>query len=612
MASGEIFNVWFPGNQIFSYNDGVTRTLTTLTTPTGTITGERFSIPNREAGFGITFDMIQPPLQITKPPKICYSSDKACLFGIKDSEGWLWAAPMPVQELCKERGWEWAQFSLAEVQDDSKASETAPEFPSAGFIQAFQFYGAQDVHGDVNNQQPVVISIAYIAGRSPKAATTGNIRSFQLRVRSPQAHQLKVGDVRLVRGSRNELRYLGTLPFGYMEGGPGRSAVSNAPYRGPFLAGYQSGTPWVDLKNESMLSSMLDFMLDAQNEFRNRHPGNLFGPFMHCFLPETWDSEQTGQPNTWVWDAPDGNPSWSGWQYRAFDGMAHTFYEAFKNESAVVLKAKQVSENFLNWIYTWMRNNPQAPGVPNNWAPPGWEVGLPFPAGSYLDPKYSGEPISHDIALVLKGAVFCALAGSPIDMCKYVIKRCVDMLWEAQVRSTTHPMEGSFPANPMSLDFDNPATLWMNFGFHIGEILDALALLYQNPDLYEEELVPEPEVKTTGQIWSNYGTTSLADPITVNSTEIVLRDASRFPLPEDDEFFLITIDDRTRYEIIKVGEREGNVLKNIVRGWEGTQIQSFEPGTLVEVRVTKDTLFSFHQEFPFNLTETFEADLARG
>lgn len=88
-----------------------------------------------------------------------------------------------------------------------------------------------------------------------------------------------------------------------------RNRLSVLPYRGPIVAGYQSGTPWVATENAAMLDGMLDFMLEAQEQFRFRNPDQVFGPWMHIYLQALWDCEQNGEIDTWVWDGPDGQPS---------------------------------------------------------------------------------------------------------------------------------------------------------------------------------------------------------------------------------------------------------------------------------------------------------------
>lgn len=472
------FNTWLPGDKIFAFNDGAPRTLGYKETASGgSMLAATFTIPNAQAGFGITYDMVSPVFAITKPPKVFYASTAAFNFSIKDSDGWVWRAPCPQQDQLKERGWEWAQFSLAPVQEVVKDGMTPPAAPSTGNILLFQFNGGDGVHGS-ENDIPQSISISYVAARTPVPASVGTIRMASLLDKNANAHILKVGDVDLVGGSRREIKYLGTLPFGLMIGGPSRSRLANIPFRGPYIAGYQSGTPWVDIGDETRLEFMLDFMLESQLQFQNRSPSALLGPFMHSYLPATWDSEQYGTLDTWVWDGPDGNPAWNGWQYRAFDAMSATWQLAVEKTLSLPVqeKARVICTRFLEWIADWMKANVKAYYIPSSWGPNGWTQGVPLPPDSYLDP-HGNSLEAHDLALVLKGAIFCAKAGADQATCMYVIAQCLQSLTLAQSHGERDPMRGCFTLNPT--DFES-------YSFHQGEIMDALALAMRNPELLPE------------------------------------------------------------------------------------------------------------------------------
>lgn len=463
------FNTWLPGDKVYTFNGGATRQLQYVEmTDGGTLLSETFSVPDQESGFGFTFDMVQPPIEITKPPVVMYSSSAEGKFSLKDSDGWMWTARCPKQPKLTLRGWAWDRFSLDPVQDNTG---TLPESPSIGPIQAFQFSAA-----DGATNFPFVVSIAYVTSRVPETFTSGNIRSMRFVNENPEEHTWKVGDVTVVNGTRKPVNYVGSLPFGYMVGGPTRSRVSAAPYRGPYIAGYQSGVPWVEIGNVTELSKMLDFMLESQIQFQQRSPTNLLGPFMHCYLPATWDSEQTGTLDTWVWDAPDGNPAWNGWQYRAIDAMSRTWQDMVEKgiySLDMLNKIRTINTRFMDWMVEWLTDNPEANYIPSDWGPPGWTQGQPLPPDSYLVPHGTKrEP--HDLALVLKSAIACARAGYDEAKCKYVINRMVTALQTIQVQDPLSPMRGAFTLNPEEYDV---------YGFQQGEILEALALAVQNPDL---------------------------------------------------------------------------------------------------------------------------------
>lgn len=467
-------NVWLPGNDYYDFNDGVVSEVKYGNTTSGNMLCQSFTIPNAQAGFGITFDMVTPNFNITKPPVIRYSSTSAMVLVLKDSDNWLWTAPCPAQDLLIERGWSWSRFILHSVQENTGEPPTAP---ASGSIKSFQISGASGVHGS-NNDESQTIEIAYIAGKSPEVTSVGNIRKFVITDTYSGAHTLKIGNVELIGGSRKEIKYLGALPFGLQMNGP-KNRLSPLPYRGPLVAGYQSGTPWIYLNDNAKLTKLLEFMSDAQVQFNERSPDNIMGPWMHIYLPALWDCEQNGAIDSWVWDGPDGNPAWDGWQYRAIDAMGHTWYLA--NESTTINSTNKallttICTRFLDWLYQWLVDHPTAVGVPNDWKPAGWNQGTPLSPDRCLEPKQTNYPSSHDNCLALKGAVFSTLAGYDQTKGKFIIHKCIQFLKPVQVADASD-MRGAFTLNPAG---------WEVYGFEQGEILDALALCKQHPELLQE------------------------------------------------------------------------------------------------------------------------------
>lgn len=460
-------NTWLPGDNTYAFppeDPGVTLSLVTADIGGGAQgLVQRAVIADSGSGFGTTFDMVSPPWEATQPPKIAYRADRDMTLVVKDAAGWLWAAPMRAQATMAERGWSWNRFALHTVQENTGSLPTAP---AAGVIQLYQIQGAESI------SYPATVDIAYIAARTPARAVAGSIRKARITSKESGAITLKVGDVVLQHGIRDEVRYLGALPFGLQKNGPSRTGRAPTPYRGPFIAGYQSGTPWVKLGDAARLGAMLDFMAESQLQFAARHPQGLLGPFMHAFLPATWDSQQVGPVNSWVWDAPDGNPAWPGWQWRAFDSMGATWAAivARGGMPTQAAKAALVCGRFIDWLHGWLMARPEADYLPSSWGPPGWSQGVPLPASSYLDPQGTTlEP--HDVALAMKGALYSFKAGADQAKCRAIVRRCARMLQAAQVGGTG-PMRGAFSLSPST---------FKAYGFQQGEILDALALALRTP-----------------------------------------------------------------------------------------------------------------------------------
>lgn len=475
-------NTWLPSNDHFSFGSGVVKTLTKKSKSDGTsVVCASFSIPNSTSGFGVIKENISPAFNLTKPPKISYSSSSAMVLVIKDSIGWLWAAPCPLQTTVAERGWSWDKFAPHSYQENVGPMPSSP-FP--GVIQAFQFGGADGVHKDSNNPSvpvPQSIHIEYIASVTPVSAGTGNIRKFVLTDINPQAHTLKVGRVELLGGSRTPIKYLGALPFGIQQNGP-RNRLSSQPYKGPLVAGYQSGVPWVILGDNEKLRNLLLFLKDSQTEFTTRNAAEtgsagIVGPWMHIYLPAVWDCEQNGPIDSWVWDGPDGNPAWDGWQYRIIDAMGRTWAECYNKpeiSSENKILVSQICTAFLDWLHSWLLGNTDKSGVPNNWNPTGWSQGTPLPSNRGLVPKFTSTS-NHDCCLALKGAIFSGIAGYNLVKTKYIVHRCLSALLSGQVKNylTEPEMNGAFTWRPENYEV---------YGFEHGEILEALALAKQHPE----------------------------------------------------------------------------------------------------------------------------------
>ena len=95
---------------------------------------------------------------------------------------------------------------------------------------------------------------------------------------------------------------------------------------------------------------------------------------------------------------------------------------------------------------------------------------------------------------------------------------------------------------------------------------------------------------TYTRLYANNAKTTLASPISYSDTSIIVTDASLFPVPGTNQYFMATIDAGAALEILEVHGITGNVLTGCVRGQEGTTAQSFLTGTRIENRVTAGSL----------------------
>lgn len=95
----------------------------------------------------------------------------------------------------------------------------------------------------------------------------------------------------------------------------------------------------------------------------------------------------------------------------------------------------------------------------------------------------------------------------------------------------------------------------------------------------------------TKQLFTNNAKTVLAHPVGPDDTVLILLDASLFPSPDPalDQYFLVTLFNGIRYELVKVEERLGNQLINCTRGFEGTIASRYATGTIVTNEISANT-----------------------
>ena len=99
------------------------------------------------------------------------------------------------------------------------------------------------------------------------------------------------------------------------------------------------------------------------------------------------------------------------------------------------------------------------------------------------------------------------------------------------------------------------------------------------------------------RLFTNNAKSTLASGITDVATSLTVAsgEGALFPNPSGGDFFMVTLDDGTNIEIVKVTARATDVF-TIVRAQEGTPGTAFLAGDKVELRTTKETLEAFLQD----------------
>lgn len=99
------------------------------------------------------------------------------------------------------------------------------------------------------------------------------------------------------------------------------------------------------------------------------------------------------------------------------------------------------------------------------------------------------------------------------------------------------------------------------------------------------------------QLFENNADSSLASSIGSGDTSLTVAtgEGDRFPAPAAGEYFLVTLtnsEPETQWEIVKVTARSGDVF-TVVRAQEDTSATSWISGSIVSLRITRDTMDSF-------------------
>lgn len=95
---------------------------------------------------------------------------------------------------------------------------------------------------------------------------------------------------------------------------------------------------------------------------------------------------------------------------------------------------------------------------------------------------------------------------------------------------------------------------------------------------------------TRDLLFANNASTSLSQGIDEEETTFSLLNGSVFPDISSEESILLTLSDGLNLEIILVTEKVGDTVLDCIRGYEGTTASAFEADTLVENRLTANSV----------------------
>lgn len=208
-------------------------------------------------------------------------------------------------------------------------------------------------------------------------------------------------------------------------------------WRGPSAVGYNwlAGWYWSGVNNPDngrpVSSMMLDFMLDAQNQYAAWWPSKLKGPFVPRYGRPSWEALTTQgyvagtmQPSTYnQWYYPDTD-DWYGYMYRALLAVAQFYYYSRSSTAKAILD---------NWM-AWLDQNIVASG--SYWAPPSDF----YPDGTV---GYTYQPV-YSFTCIAAACIYKYWVDGDVIAFKWY-RRMLDSMFATQRQTATGTLAGIYP-----------------------------------------------------------------------------------------------------------------------------------------------------------------------
>lgn len=349
---------------------------------------------------------------------------------LKDANGHYWETPVTVGDDFITFQPEVSSFRLAAYQENPEPAEQLT-FP----YQTIIFDALQDKS---------TLEIKYIGELLSIPAQT-LIRDFVLNITDEREHKVKIFYTRVY--PTKDFKYAPYVA-------PFTINVKNnkaEDWRGTPYTGYQCPWFWQEVKQPEGVETVLQFLLDAQDEYKQRT--NVDGFFMPVFIWDRWDNVDYGKPNTFTWDGPDPNTFWGGFQYRTIETVARTFFMDNTNE-----RAKRICLRFFN-------------AVDDIWTRTG-SYPVEFREGQEPSTEYKDI---HNVALLLRATTYYYQAtdnSAEEETCKRLMRKCLN-----ELKEVFKPFNNNVQWNG---DFVNGTWSWHANQWNMfwgGEMLSAFALL---------------------------------------------------------------------------------------------------------------------------------------
>ena len=289
-------------------------------------------------------------------------------------------------------------------------------------------------------------------------------------------HTLWIGDFLAIGSPSEQLTYSpGVPPFTANAESDGAGGHVIAAWRGIPMSGYVYPDYLVKTGQWARLEQALDFLLEAQVQYRQQNTVKTNGLFMPAFAWGYWDAgEYANSVDEWTFNAIDPNSQWCGYQVRPMYSVARAWLKMVDGEysgaipsnlGSLIAKANKCTMQSLYWasaFYTRRRSFKPA----TDFKP------IVDPESNYFEP--------HAASFIGRAALCANLAGGDRAVTLRLIKASIDFLSTQYVSSGQ--MQGSFTAGQPAFTFGGQEYR-ENFAFWSAECLELLALLRMKKDL---------------------------------------------------------------------------------------------------------------------------------
>lgn len=430
------------------------------------------TFPTEDAGLIIGFWLTVN--EKVAPVSITYRADQPFNIRVTDDSLWRWYWLLPAT------GGQWATVSiskatatLASYQPDhpTDPAPAAPNYNSVTQVTIVTDGTVTNAHFDyyVVNNIPPLFNIA-----------NGWTMTYRMMLNSSEPWKAVVGDCTIIDYRLDSLAYCpGVIPFSniYSEGSDQIGAWHGMPY-----PGYQYPFMYVIHKKPEnygwWFQNQLQFLLDSQSSYAAKVGQQ--GPGCAAYIWNRWDNYKYGTPDTWVnYHWGDGHP-WAGYQPRAYNAAARTWYEMVVRGQTVPANLKKYVENWAVWLVDFARRF--GGHTPNE-----------FPSGDVPAVWVDDDFTAHMCALWLAGSSFALLAGCEVPGLETLLDQAVKELNDGYTVTSTPGagINGAWSPAPRE-GTDNG----MAFGFYTGEIFRGLAMymMYKEfgpgYDIYKDSAIP--------------------------------------------------------------------------------------------------------------------------